>query len=209
MELWVKYAAVALLSYLLGSLNFAIILSKILMKKDVRQYGSGNAGSTNAYRLMGGKKTILVMIGDILKGVAAVLIAGAVFNEGGIGGDARMIAGAAVVVGHVFPLYFGFRGGKGVLTTGAVLAVVDIRLFIIVFVAFIIGFACTRFVSFGSMCSAVALPIASVIFYLDKPVGMVVGIFLGAFVFWLHRGNLKRIINGTESKFTFKKKKSE
>ncbi len=207
MELWVKYLIVIVVSYLLGSLNFAIIFSKILMKKDVREYGSGNAGSTNAYRLMGGRKTALVMIGDILKGIAAVVIAGIMFGQlWQFGGLAKIVAGAAVALGHVFPVYFGFRGGKGVLTIGAVLAFFDLRILIIAFLAFLIAVVVTRYVSLGSICAATAVSVSTVAFHYSNVPCAIIGFFLGIFVIWLHRGNIKRLIKGNESKFYFNKK---
>lgn len=208
MELWTKYLIVIILSYLLGSLNFAIIFSKTLMKKDVREYGSGNAGSTNAYRLMGGKKTALVMAGDILKGIVAVVIAGTMFGElWQFGGVSKIVAGAAVALGHVFPLYFGFRGGKGVLTIGAVLAFFDLRILIIAFLAFLIAVVITRYVSLGSICAATAVSVSTVVFHYDSVITAVIGFLLGVFVIWLHRGNIMRLVKGNESKFYFNKKK--
>ncbi len=208
MEMWVKYVAVAVISYLLGSLNFAIIFSKIFMKKDVRQYGSGNAGSTNAYRMMGGKKTLLVMLGDVLKGIAAVVIAGLVFDElDQFGGLGKMIAGAAVALGHIFPVYFGFKGGKGVLTIGAVLAFFDIRILAIALAAFLIGVLITKYVSVGSIAAATAVAVTMIVFHHNDYPTALIGFLLGAFVIWMHRGNIKRLIGGTENKFSFNKKK--
>jgi len=189
-------------------LNFAIIFSKLFMKKDVREYGSGNAGSTNAYRMMGGKKTVLVMIGDVLKGIAAVLIAGFMFDElGQFGGLGKIVAGAAVAMGHIFPVYFKFKGGKGVLTIGAVLAFFDIRILAIAFAAFLIGVLITKYVSVGSISAAISVTVTMIIFHYNDIPTAIIGAFLGAFVIWLHRGNIKRLINGTENKFSFKKKK--
>ncbi len=208
MEMWIKYIAVAVVSYLLGSLNFAIIFSKIFMKKDVRQYGSGNAGSTNAYRMMGGKKTLLVMLGDVLKGIAAVVVAGIVFDElGQFGGLGKMIAGASVALGHIFPVYFGFKGGKGVLTIGAVLAFFDIRILAIAFAAFLIGVLITKYVSVGSIAAASAVAVTMIVFHHNDLLTALIGFLLGAFVIWMHRGNIKRLAQGTENKFSFNKKK--
>ena len=210
MQLWVKYVVIAVVSYLLGSLNFAIIFSRIFYNKDVRQYGSGNAGSTNAYRMMGGKKTLLVMLGDVLKGIAAVVIAGALCGElGEFGGMGKMISCAGVALGHIFPVYFGFRGGKGVLTVAAVLLFFDIRILAIALSAFLIVVIITRFVSAGSIAAAAAVAITVVLFHWSTPPVAVIGAALGVLVIWLHRGNIKRIISGTESKFSFKKKSDE
>lgn len=207
MELWIKYAIVIVISYLLGSLNFAIIFSKAFLKTDVRDYGSGNAGSTNAYRLMGGKRTVLVMLGDILKGVVAALLAGALFGElhqfGGIG---KLVAGVAVVLGHVFPVYFGFKGGKGVLTAAAMLALFDVRVVGIVLAVFLIAVLLTRYISLGSILAAFSLPFAMLLLYGWNLPYIVIGLCLGAFVIYLHRANIRRLLSGTESKFSFQKK---
>ena len=207
MNLCLKYAIVIVVSYLLGSLNFSIIISKAMLGKDVRQYGSGNAGSTNAYRLMGGKKTILVMLGDILKGIVAVLFGGILFGEmGNFGGTGKMTAGIFVIIGHVFPLYFGFKGGKGVLTAAAVFGMFDIRILAIIFTVFLIVVFITRFVSLASIFAAAAVPISIAIFYGLDPFYFTTGLLLGAFVIYMHRANIGRLIRHEESRFSFKKK---
>ena len=207
MELWIKYAIVIVSAYLLGSLNFSIIISKALMGRDIRQYGSGNAGSTNSYRMMGGKKTLLVMLGDILKGVAAVLIAGAVFGElGEIGGIGKMVGGAAAIVGHIFPIFFGFKGGKGILTAAAVFGVFDVRILAIILGVFIVVVLICRFVSLASICAASALPIALAIFYGVNSPYFIIGFLLAALVIFMHRSNIVRLIHGEESRFSFKRK---
>lgn len=181
-----------------------------MLGTDIRNYGSGNAGSTNAYRLMGGKKTLLVMLGDILKGILAVLIAGAMFGElSHFGGIGKLTAGISVVLGHVFPLYFGFKGGKGVLTAAAVFGMFDIRVLAIVLSVFIIVVLITRFVSLASIFAAAAVPISMVIFYGLDPVYLTAGILLGGFVIYMHRSNIKRLLNKEESKFSFHKNKKD
>ncbi|MEG2377976.1 MAG: glycerol-3-phosphate 1-O-acyltransferase PlsY, partial [Clostridia bacterium] len=201
------YVAVIISAYLLGSLNFSIIISKAVMKTDVREHGSKNAGSTNAYRLMGGKMTTFVMLGDVLKGVIAVLIGGLVFGElAHFGGYGKLAAGFAVVLGHVFPVYFKFKGGKGVLTAAAMLAVFDVRVLAVVFAVFVIVVILTRFVSLASVFAAAGVPISMFIFYGADPVYLTAGFVLGAFVIFLHRGNIKRLIHGEESRFTLNKK---
>lgn len=207
MELWLKIAIVILVSYLLGSLNFSIIISKAMLGKDVRKYGSGNAGSTNAYRLMGGKKTALVMLGDVLKGILAVLLGGILFGEmGHFGGVGKMIAGIFVILGHVFPLYFGFKGGKGVLTAAAVFGMFDVRILAIILSVFIVVVLITRFVSLASIFAAAAVPVSMAIFYGFDPFYFTAGLLLGAFVIYMHRANIKRLVHHEESRFSFKKK---
>ena len=109
-------------AYLLGSLSFAIIVCKLTLGRDIRDYGSGNAGLTNAYRTMGGAKTLLVLLGDLAKAAAALAIGGALLGQGG-----KLLAGAFVILGHVYPAYFGFRGGKGVLVGAMTLLSSDVE----------------------------------------------------------------------------------
>lgn len=205
----IKYIITIVIAYLLGSLNFSIIISKALMGRDIRTYGSGNAGSTNSYRMMGGKKTIIVMLGDLLKGIVAVLIGGVLFgelNDGQFGGLGQLAAGAAVMIGHIFPIYFGFKGGKGILTAAAVFGVFDIRILAVILGTFIVVVLICKFVSLASICAATALPIATIIFYGVASVEFVVCLALAALVIFMHRSNIKRLIRGEESKFSFKRK---
>ena len=130
------FAIIAVCAYLLGSLSFAIIVSKLTLGKDIRNYGSGNAGLTNAYRTMGAKKTLLVLLGDIAKGAAAVSIG--MVLAGPVG---KLTAGIFVILGHMFPLYFGFKGGKGVLVGAVMLAFFDWRVFGIAFLLFVLAVA--------------------------------------------------------------------
>ncbi len=154
-----KYALIVVVGYLLGSFNSSIIVSKIFLKQDIRNFGSGNAGSTNSYRVMGGKKTLLVLLGDMLKGILGALFAVLIFPQDGVMGSFPvMIAGFAVVVGHAFPVYFKFRGGKGILTSAAVFMLFDWRSLVIILSVFLIAVFLTRFVSLGSILAATAFP---------------------------------------------------
>ena len=209
MEIWLKYLIVIVLSYLLGSLNFSIIISKGMLGRDVRQFGSGNAGSTNAYRMMGGKKTLLVMAGDLLKGVLAVLLGGLLFGElGHFGGHGKLIAGLCVMLGHMFPIYFGFRGGKGVLTAAAVFGVFDVRILAIILSVFLIVVLLTRYVSLASMCAAAAVPVSMVIFYGFDAFYFPVALAIAALVIFLHRANIGRLLRHEEGRFSWKRKGS-
>ncbi len=202
-----KYAFVIIVGYLLGSLNFSIIISKWMMKKDIRNYGSGNAGSTNAFRMMGAKKTLLVVLGDMLKGIAGVLVAYAVFPlEGMFGSFPVYLTGFAVIVGHVFPIYFRFQGGKGILTTAAILILFDWRSLLIIFAIFLIAAIATKYVSLGSVLAAAAFPFTIVAFYPGELKFILLAFVWGIGVIVLHRGNIKRLLAGTEKKFSFKQK---
>ena len=196
------FAIIAVCAYLLGSLSFAIIVSKLTLGKDIRNYGSGNAGLTNAYRTMGAKKTLLVLLGDIAKGAAAVSIG--MVLAGPVG---KLTAGIFVILGHMFPLYFGFKGGKGVLVGAVMLAFFDWRVFGIAFVLFLLSVIVTKWISLGSILGAVSFPITTWVFYRDLVLtAMALG--MAAVVVFMHRSNIGRIIRGKENKFSFKSKKT-
>ena len=205
MEAAVRYAVVMILAYLLGSLNFSIIISKLTLKKDIRDFGSGNAGSTNSLRVMGMKKTLLVILGDILKGVAAVLLAKPIMGAS-FGQLPEILASIFCVLGHTFPVFFGFRGGKGVLTTAAVVGCIDFRVCIIAVTLFVIIVAISKFVSLGSIIAVWSVPVLFALFYGKGGIFYICfGVLLAAFVTFLHRANIKRLREGTENKLKFKK----
>ena len=192
-----KLFIIAVVSYLCGSFSSSVVVSKTFLKKDLREYGSGNAGLTNSYRLMGGKLTLLVLVGDVMKAVIGVSIGGLLMGPLG-----RLIAGAFVMVGHMFPLFFGFRGGKGVLTGATMLLLFDWRVFLIAFVLFMLSVAITRWVSLGSILGAFSFPITTFIFYHDVTMTILAALMGGA-VIVAHHGNIGRILSGTERRFTF------
>ncbi len=196
------FAIIAVCAYLLGSLSFAIIVSKLTLGKDIRNYGSGNAGLTNAYRTMGAKKTLLVLLGDIAKGAAAVSIG--MVLAGPVG---KLTAGIFVILGHMFPLYFGFKGGKGVLVGAVMLAFFDWRVFGIAFLLFVLAVALTKWISLGSILGAISFPITTWAFYHD-PILTAMALGMAAVVVFMHRSNIGRIIHGKENKFSFKSKKT-
>ena len=196
------FAIIAVCAYLLGSLSFAIIVSKLTLGKDIRNYGSGNAGLTNAYRTMGAKKTLLVLLGDIAKGAAAVSIG--MVLAGPLG---KLTAGICVILGHMFPLYFGFKGGKGVLVGAVMLAFFDWRVFGIAFLLFVLAVALTKWISLGSILGAISFPITTWAFYHD-PILTAMAAGMAAAVIFMHRSNIGRILRGEENKFLFKSKKT-
>ena len=197
-----RFVIIAVCAYLLGSLSFAIIVSKVTMGKDIRNYGSGNAGLTNAYRTMGAGKTLFVLIGDIAKGAVAVSIG--MLLAGPVG---KLVAGIFVILGHMFPLYFGFRGGKGVLVGAVMLLLFDWRMFLIAFVLFFLAVAVTRWISLGSILGAVSFPITMAIFYRD-PVLIAMAFGMAVAVIFMHRSNIMRMLRGQENRFSFKSKKT-
>lgn len=199
-DFW-RYAIAVIAGYLLGSLNFGIIVSRIATKQDIRTQGSGNAGATNSLRVMGAKLTVLVSLGDILKGVAAALIGGWLAGDYGL-----LLGGLFAIVGHVFPVYFGFKGGKGIFTTCAVMFVVDWRVAAIALGLFIVVVALTRYVSLGSILAACTLPFSSWAFGRVEPLYMGTMILLAVGIAALHRKNITRLIKGEESKLGAKAK---
>ena len=197
-----QFAIIAVCAYLLGSLSFAIIVSKVTLGKDIRNYGSGNAGLTNAYRTMGAGKTLFVLLGDIAKGAAAVSIG--MILAGPVG---KLVAGIFVILGHMFPVYFGFRGGKGVLVGAVMLLLFDWRIFLIACVLFFGAVFATRWISLGSILGAVSFPITTFFFYRD-PVLTAMAFGMAVAVIFMHRPNIMRMLHGEENKFSFKSKKT-
>jgi glycerol-3-phosphate acyltransferase PlsY len=188
---------IAASAYLLGSLSFAIIICKLTLGKDIRAYGSGNAGLTNAYRTMGAGKTLLVLAGDLGKAAAALAIGGTLAGMMG-----KLVAGIFVILGHVFPVYFGFRGGKGVLVGATMLVFLDPRIFFVALVLFVLSVALTRWVSLGSILGAVSFPITMQIFHGDSRLTIIAALMSAAVIF-MHRTNIKRILSGKENRFSF------
>lgn len=206
---FIKLAAIVVFAYLLGSISFSIIASELLGKGDLRQKGSGNAGLTNAIRTGGTWVAILTLIGDSLKGIFAVLAAKWFMSGSDVPNAvnwAMYAAAVAVVLGHIFPVFFRFHGGKGVLTSASVVAVLDWRVFLVVIGAFVIVFLISGIVSLGSLTAAVLLPGATMVF-MFKSFGFSI-IFMtviSVVIIIGHRGNITRIFNGTEKKLFHKK----
>ena len=215
----VAYIIMAVIAYLIGSVNFSVIISKKMAGFDVREKGSGNAGSTNVLRTVGKKAAIITLICDILKGVVSVLIAllvGVIAGEFANSAIVVEIAALAVVIGHTFPVFFGFRGGKGVATSLGVILIVNWKIGLICLVFALALMALTRMVSLGSISASVLFAVLTM-FIRDSYIGgiefdfsfIIFGILLAALVIYNHRSNLKRIINGTENKLNFKKKEEK
>lgn len=212
--------AVCAAAYLLGSINSAIIVSKVIYHDDVRTHGSGNAGTTNVLRTYGKLAALLTLLGDMLKTAIAIGIAGLVFGFNYVGGisvsDMCYIAGLFSVIGHIFPVYYRFKGGKGVLSTATMVLVLSPAIFGILILLFIGIVAFSGFVSLGSVIAASLYPIVlngyfSIFASEVKPMPLMVlaSILLACLIVWCHRTNLDRISKGEENKFTFGKKKEE
>ena len=200
------YVLVGLVAYLLGSINFAIIFSKKFAGFDVREKGSKNAGTTNVLRTVGKKAAALTLLFDILKGVVAVLfasIAAKIWNET----DSEVLkylAGLFAIIGHTLPIYYGFKGGKGVATSLGVLLVVNPQIGIICLVFALIIMIATKWVSLGSILAATLFPVLTV-FMTENFGAKIISILIGLLVIFNHRANIKRLKEGTENKLSFKK----
>ena len=215
--IFLVFGGTALAAYFLGCFNGAVIVSKYILHDDVRSHGSGNAGLTNFHRTFGGPLTFVVILCDMLKAVAAVLISRGVF---GLFGPQAVIFGewldsavfgtywAAVfcLLGHMFPCMFHFKGGKGILSGGTVALMVDWRVALVVWGGFLILVILTRYVSLGSVWAGASFPFASW-FVFHSWVVFALALVTGGLVVWQHRGNIKRLLAGTESKFSLHKKK--
>ncbi len=208
---------VLLVSYFFGSINTAIVVSRLLYKEDIRTKGSGNAGMTNMHRTYGGKAALLTLLGDLSKTVVAVGLAGVVFGFGYVAAISTTgecyLAGLFAVLGHVFPVYYRFKGGKGVLVTAVMALILSPIAFAILILLFMGIVAMTRYVSLGSVVVAGLYPVLlhgyfMVAFSSGMPgIIAVSSIVLACLIFWCHRHNLKRINDRTENKLTFGKKR--
>ena len=197
---------VAVFSYLLGSISFAIIVSRIYAKDDVRDHGSGNAGMTNILRTYGKGPAVFTALGDFCKGLLAVILARVLFGRMNIAFvDAGYIAGLFVILGHLFPVYFGFRGGKGVMTALGIIFIVNPLVFLIIAGIFVPLVFITRIVSLGSVLGAIAFPFVTwgMQVWRGRPAlyDSVCAAAIGAIVLIMHRENIKRLLSGTERKF--------
>ena len=193
------YILEALLGYFLGALSFSIILTKAHYKKDVREAGSGNAGATNVARVFGLKIGAATLLCDIVKLVVPMLI-GLHFNSR-LG---MAVAGIAGIIGHCFPVYFNFRGGKGVSVAAAIAIFIDWRVTLIALSVFIIVAAITKIVSISSIFAVTAIAVLTIVFKLDTP-SIVLGVSTAVIVIFMHRENIVRLIHGEEKKFKAKK----
>ena len=202
---------VAVIAYFCGCFNGAVIVSKYILQDDVRKHGSGNAGLTNFYRAFGGPLTLVVILTDVFKAVVAILVGMALFrnlivDDAIIVTLAKYWAGTFCLLGHMFPCMFHFKGGKGILSGGTIAIMIDWRVALVVWGGFLVLAVLTKWVSLGSIWAGASFPFVTWFVYRDV-VLLVLAIFLGGLIVWKHRGNLKRILSGTESKFSLHHKK--
>ena len=212
-EFWLKAAFVAVFAYFCGCFNGAVIVSKYILRDDVRNHGSGNAGLTNFYRTFGGALTFVVIACDVIKAVVAVLVGVAVANswasefwQGALTVYARYFAGLFCLLGHMYPCMFRFRGGKGILSGGTIALMIDWRVALVVWGGFLVLVVLTRYVSLGSVWAGASFPFISMFVFRDWIV-FAMALVLGGLVVWKHRSNIARLLAGNESKFSFHRKK--
>lgn len=212
---WIRVIAAAVIAYFCCCFNGAVIVSKYILRDDVRTHGSGNAGLTNFYRTFGGPLTFVVILTDVLKAVVALLI-GRWLLVGHLPALAMLMnspeqaysdywCGLFCLLGHMFPCMFQFKGGKGILSGGTIIIMIDWRVALVGWGGFILLFLLTRYVSLGSSSTGIDLPIVTWFVYRDW-VLLVLICIMGGLILWKHRSNIARLISGTESKFSFHRK---
>ena len=191
----------AVIAYLMGNLNGAVLISRIVAHEDVRTKGSGNAGLTNFTRNYGAHTSVFVILIDVGKAVAACLLGGLLLKGYGHYMDGVALGGLFVILGHDFPALLGFKGGKGILSGVTVALMLDWRIGLFVFGIFLLAYALTKYVSLGSVLSSGAFgPIYAVVHWGEVWFPIVVGFILSALLVWMHRGNIVRLIKGEERK---------
>ena len=200
------YIIISIIAYFIGSISFSVIFSRKFAGFDVRDKGSGNAGTTNVLRTVGKKVAALTLLCDILKGVIAIviaIIASKIWTD--INAELlKYLAGFFAILGHTFPIFFEFRGGKGVATSLGVLITLNWKIGLICLVFAIILIALTRMVSVGSIMSAILFPVLIVFMGNAKFESIVISVLIALLVVFNHRSNIKRLKNGTENKLSFK-----
>lgn len=195
-------ALTLLVSYLLGCFNGSVMTSHFIIRDDVRQHGSGNAGLTNFYRTYGARYALCVIICDMGKTVLACLIGGYLMHW--VVGDwtlGLLIAGTGCELGHMFPVFFGLRGGKGILSGGVLVLLLDWRVALIAWGLFAVLWLLTRYVSLGSIAATASMPVSVFLLMGHNWLYTALSAAIAALVIWCHRGNIQRLLSGTEKKF--------
>ena len=198
--MWYSIVITVLTAYLLGNLNGSVCISQIVAHEDVRSHGSGNAGLTNFFRTYGSWSTLLVLAIDAGKTVLACLVGGLLLKPFGYGAEGAVLGAVAVSLGHDFPALLGFKGGKGIVCGLAIAIVIDWRIALMILGVFVVVFAISRYVSLGSVLASLTFAAGFAIFHYDNLFVMIGGILIGALAVFMHRGNIVRLIKGTEKK---------
>ena len=198
--MWYLVILAAVGSYLLGNLNGAVIVSSIFSHDDVRSHGSGNAGLTNFIRNYGIHSALLVVLIDIGKAVLACLISGLLLKSRGYYLEGTVLGGVFVMLGHDFPAFLGFKGGKGILSGWAIAFMIDWRIGVLIGVVFFATYLLTQYVSLGSVLAAATFGVGFIIFHHNNLPVMLGGVFMGILATFMHRGNIVRLVKGEERK---------
>lgn len=198
------------IGYAIGCIQTAFIVGKLMGHIDIRNFGSGNAGTTNVTRVLGAKAGAIVFIGDILKGVIAFVICSIIFNGGGtfFSGDSLIpgiYAGVGVILGHDFPFYLKFRGGKGIASTLGIILCINPIVALVTYVLGFVAVVITKYISMSSLVMTLACPIIMLLLRLEKE-AVIIMFLVMALAYYQHRGNIKRLLKGEENKFSIKKK---
>ncbi|NLO89938.1 MAG: glycerol-3-phosphate 1-O-acyltransferase PlsY [Clostridia bacterium] len=191
------FLVIVIINYIIGSIPAAYIAGKVLKGIDIRQYGSGNVGATNALRVLGKGPGIAVFVADVLKGVVGVYLAKAFLTDPWL----IVVASLAVIIGHSYSIFLSFKGGRGVATGAGIILSLSPRVLLLALVLFVIIVVTTKYVSLGSITAAFSIPILMFIFGEPVPIKLL-GLTAALFVIYRHKPNIKRLLNGTESKIT-------
>ena len=196
---------IVLLSYFLGCFNGAVLISSFVIRDDIRGHGSGNAGLTNFYRTYGARYALGVILLDMGKTAVATLIGGYMFHclyeDWTLG---VLVAGLSCIIGHIFPAFYEFKGGKGILAGSILVIMLDWRMALVAWCLFFLTVVLTRFVSLGSITAAASVGVTALFLY-DRPVHIILAVITAALVIWSHRSNVVRLLKGNENKFKFHK----
>ena len=203
--MWLPILVGVLVSYLLGNINGAVCISA-LMHDDVRSHGSGNAGLTNFVRNFGAGKALFVILIDAGKAVLACAVTGLLLKPYGLYDVGAALGGLAVMTGHAFPALLGFRGGKGILSGLFIAVMLDWRVAVLILVVFAVVYVISGYVSLGSVIAATLFGIGLAVAYWGNPTVMICSLVMGAMAVFMHRGNISRLIHGTERKTNLFKK---
>ena len=191
-----------LVSYLLGCFNGAVVTSHFIIRDDVRKHGSGNAGLTNFYRTYGAKYALIVIACDMGKTLLSCLIGGyLMLCTNGNWTFGVLLGGIGCELGHIFPAYYGLKGGKGILSGGVLVCMLDWRIALIAWGLFILLWLLTRYVSLGSIVGSASMPFTAFFVFDHDPLLTALCAFVSVLVIWCHRENIRRLLNGTENKF--------
>lgn len=202
----VSIALICVLGYLLGGINGAILLSKLVEKDDVRRHGSGNAGFTNFFRNYGKRTSLLVILIDAAKAAVSCLLGGWLLGKYGLRTEGMLLGGLAATLGHDFPAFLGFRGGKGIVCGFATALVTDWRVGLILLAAFALVYFLTHYVSLASVLCALGFFVSFWLFYPGRPFVLILSGCLSALAIFLHRENIGRLVKGQERKTYFFKR---